>query len=389
MKLRDGLTPFTRVAFIIYLAVCITLSAIVARGVESFVVGNTLAALLFALAIAAPVLFHIPGLILGSVLLLSAIISLVSISAEFASQFYWLVVGCLAAALLAVVLLGALNILRNRALASLEAAQRQLKTANQTLESRVADRTAELEEANSAKTIFLANVSHELRTPLNHIIGFTQLVLDQAKSDLAPEHQEYLADALGSSKHLLSLINEVLDISAIEADRFELNCSSVNTRDVVTSSIKVIVDQAAQQQVTVTSEFSDVPGIVKGDELRLKQVLLNLLSNAIKFTPKGGEIVVYSSSGKTAGVAGTWLVRVSDNGIGIEKDALERIFDPFIRSTGPALDGSKNTGLGLAISRRIVELHSGNLRADSPGKDKGSTFTLEIPVFLDDSSSES
>ena len=381
MTFRDGLTPIGRLLFLAYLALCITLALIVGRGVESFIIGNTLAALLFALAIAAPVLFHIPGLILGSILLLSGMISLIAISGGMATnQYYWLVIGCLAAAILAVALLGVMDILRNRAVASLESVQRQLQVANQTLETRVIERTAELEKANSAKTTFLANMSHELRTPLNHIIGFTQIVLDQTAGVIGPEHREYLSDVLGSSKHLLTLINDVLDISAVEAGKFELNFDTFDTQHLVTSSIKVIADRAAEQRITVKTEFSNPPAAVEGDEFRLKQVILNLLTNAIKFTPEGGSIEVHSSSGRMSKTDDCWQLRVADSGIGIEQTALEHIFDPFIRSTGPAPDGSKNTGLGLAISRRIVDLHAGILYAESPGKNQGSVFILEIPV---------
>ena len=367
----------TKVSFVLYLSLCITLSAIIGFGVESLVLGNTLAAALFALAIAAPVLFHVPGTVLGSGVLLSGLVSLVIISGEFSSQFYWLVIGCMAAALLAVVLLGVLDHRRTKALLHVEHAQNQLEVANQNLESKVKARTSELVQANEAKTIFLANVSHEFRTPLNHIIGFTELVLNQDDGRLSAEQIEYLNDVLNSGSHLLALISEVLDISAVESGEFQLEFTQARPRDIIDHALKMVADQAAKHEVVISTLDLGSPECITVDEMRIKQVLINLLTNAIKFSNSGSEVEVRSSSVELE--RANWHVSVADRGVGIDKKDLDKIFDPFIRTNTPALDGSRNTGLGLALCRKIIELHSGSLSVQSEGKDKGSIFTFEVP----------
>jgi signal transduction histidine kinase/HAMP domain-containing protein len=249
---------------------------------------------------------------------------------------------------------------------------------------------AESDQANRAKSEFLANMSHELRTPLNHIIGFTELVLSRSFGELTAEQEEFLKDVLGSSRHLLSLINDVLDLSKVEAGRMELELSEVRIRELLENSLVMVQEKALKHQLRLGVELDGVPEQLLADERKFKQVLYNLLSNAVKFTPAGGEVRLGAAIQDAAQLRGLpisadghakWLsVWVADTGIGLEPQDLQRIFDPFEQVEGSVSRKHQGTGLGLALTRRMVELHGGAIWAESAGPGKGSAFRLAIPL---------
>ena len=246
------------------------------------------------------------------------------------------------------------------------------------------------ELASRAKSEFLANMSHELRTPLNHIIGFTELVLSRSFGELTAEQEEFLKDVLGSSRHLLSLINDVLDLSKVEAGRMELELSAVHIRELLENSLVMVKEKALKHQLRLAVELDGVPEQLLADERKIKQVLYNLLSNAVKFTPAGGEVRLGAAILEAEQLSGCpittqnhakWLsVWVADTGIGLEPQDLQRIFDPFEQVEGSVSRKHQGTGLGLALTRRMVELHGGAIWAESAGPGKGSAFRLAIPL---------
>jgi PAS domain S-box-containing protein len=246
------------------------------------------------------------------------------------------------------------------------------------------------EAASRAKSEFLASMSHELRTPLNHIIGFTDLVLSRNFGELSAEQEDFLKDVLASSHHLLSLINDVLDLSKVEAGKMELELSEVRIGDLLENSLVMVKEKAIKQDIRLVIDVVGVPEVMLADERKIKQVVYNLLSNAVKFTPAGGEVrlgakIQDGSELDECPIArdenGRWLsIWVSDTGIGIEQQDLARIFNPFEQVESSTSRKYQGTGLGLALTRKMVELHSGAIWAESGGDGKGSTFRLAIPV---------
>ena len=232
--------------------------------------------------------------------------------------------------------------------------------------------------ATRAKSRFLANMSHELRTPLNSIIGFTELVVDRNFGDLNDVQEEYLNDALQSSRHLLSLINDILDLSKVEAGKLELQISDVNLRELLENSLVMVNEKAMKHGLKISTQLNEMPETIHADERKLKQIVYNLLSNAVKFTPSGGAIRL---SANVVASDGNFIeISVEDTGIGIAKEDLERIFNPFEQADGLSSRSYKGTGLGLSLAKQLVELHKGRIWAESKGKGKGSTFRFVIPV---------
>ena len=254
------------------------------------------------------------------------------------------------------------------------------------------------EAANRSKSDFLANMSHELRTPLNHIMGFTELVVDRQAGDLNEVQTEYLGDVLQSSRHLLSLINDILDLSKVEAGKLELDAAQISLRDLLKNSLLMVKEKALKHGLQLSQDIDGVPDWVRGDERKLKQILYNLLANAVKFTPEGGAVVLAARSlsyGQDGWAAGNgqgveipfqpteesrWVeVSVRDTGIGLEKEDLERIFVPFEQADNTASRKYQGTGLGLSLTRRLVELHGERVWGASEGAGKGSKFSFVIP----------
>jgi signal transduction histidine kinase len=288
-----------------------------------------------------------------------------------------------------------------------------LEDANAQLHLEIAERKRAEEEfrkardlaevASRSKSAFLANMSHELRTPLNAILGFSELLLDGDSGELYPTQKEYLGDVLESSRHLLSLINDILDLSKVEAGKMELEVREVFLRALLEGSLVMVKEKALKHGIELLTELDGVPEVVAGDERKLKQVVFNLLSNAVKFTADGGRVTIRADlvsrangdwvrkDGKKLpfpGDEGTQLagrknwvwVTVKDTGIGIQEEDLERIFEPFEQVEGSASRQFQGTGLGLSLTRRMVELHGGRIWAESEGLGKGSTFSFLIPV---------
>ena len=231
----------------------------------------------------------------------------------------------------------------------------------------------ELEAVSQHKSDFLANMSHELRTPLNAIIGFSQVLREEMVGSVNEKQSEYLDDILSSGNHLLSLINDVLDLSKVEAGQVELEVESFSLRDALERGVVMVRERATQDGVKIELAADREVDVVEGDERRIKQVIFNLLSNAVKFTPTGGAVDVSSSR-----VNGEVRIAVSDTGPGIASEDHQRIFEEF-QQTGAGLERHEGTGLGLALSKRLVELHGGRIWLESE-LGKGSTFVFTLPA---------
>jgi len=245
---------------------------------------------------------------------------------------------------------------------------------NVRLFTEIQEKTAQLEIANRHKSEFLANMSHELRTPLNAVIGFSEVLLEQMFGEVNPKQQEYLNDILSSGKHLLSLINDILDLSKIEAGRMELEAQPFDLPAALDNALTLIKERAARNSIGLVVHVDPGIGEILADERKVKQVLLNLLSNAVKFTPEGGKITMSATLN-----GGAVEVSVADTGIGIAAEDQQAIFEEFRQVGSDYARKREGTGLGLALARRLVELHGGTLTvASEPGK--GSTFTFTIPV---------
>jgi signal transduction histidine kinase/CheY-like chemotaxis protein len=229
----------------------------------------------------------------------------------------------------------------------------------------------DLENTSRHKSEFLANISHELRTPLNAVIGFSEVLGDRLVGDLNKKQAAYVADIHASGRHLLTLINDILDLSKIEAGRMELRITHVALADLLQHALALLGDRATRQGIRLSLEVGPNAGDIEADERMVKQVLFNLLSNGLKFTPRGGHVHV---SARSAG--DDLVVSVRDDGIGIAHEDQSRIFEEFVQVRTPR--SQEGTGLGLALSRRLVELHGGHLWVESiPGR--GSTFTFSLP----------
>jgi signal transduction histidine kinase/CheY-like chemotaxis protein len=236
-------------------------------------------------------------------------------------------------------------------------------------------KTIELGAASRHKSEFLANMSHELRTPLNAIIGFSEVLVERMFGDLNEKQEEYLADILASGKHLLALINDILDISKVEAGRMELDLSTFSLREALEHSLAMFRERAARHGVTLGLDLDPRLDVIEADERKVKQILFNLLSNAEKFTKPGGRVDLRARPTDE----GLVEVSVRDTGIGIAPEDQEQIFEEFHQAGAAADHAHEGTGLGLALTRKFVELHGGSIRVESaPGE--GSTFTFTIPA---------
>ncbi len=231
----------------------------------------------------------------------------------------------------------------------------------------------ELEETSRHKSEFLASMSHELRTPLNAIIGFSEVLREEMFGPVNEKQAEYLDDIISSGNHLLSLINDVLDLSKVEAGQVELEVGLFSLREALERGVVMVREQATEEGVQVELSAGPEVDVVEGDERRIKQVIFNLLSNAVKFTPAGGEVDVSAKR-----VNGEVRVSVADTGPGIAPGDHERIFEEF-QQTDVGLEQLEGTGLGLALSKRLVELHGGRIWLESE-LGKGSTFVFTLPA---------
>ncbi|MGH8723712.1 MAG: GAF domain-containing protein [Burkholderiales bacterium] len=238
----------------------------------------------------------------------------------------------------------------------------------------IREKSAQLEVANKHKSEFLANMSHELRTPLNAIIGFSEALSDRMFGEVNEKQLEYLKDIHESGRHLLSLINDILDLSKIEAGRMELEVSTFHLPTALSNAMTLIRERAQRHAIGLGLEVDQQLGEVQADERKFKQIMLNLLSNAVKFTPDGGSVDVSARK-----FDGKVEVAVRDTGIGIAPEDQAAVFEEFRQVGRDKMRKAEGTGLGLALTRRFVELHGGEIRLESaPGK--GSTFTVSLPL---------
>jgi len=254
------------------------------------------------------------------------------------------------------------------------ATQSALAIQNARLFREIEAKSRELEAANRHKSEFLANVSHELRTPLNAIIGFSEVLLEKLFGELNDKQNEYVDDILSSGRHLLSLINDILDLSKIEAGRMDLEVTTFDLPLAIENALTLIRERASRHGIKIERVIDDRLGEFTGDERKVKQVLVNLLSNAVKFTPEGGQIKVEATLGDSA-----VIVSVIDTGIGIAKEDQGTIFEEFRQVGSNYAQKREGTGLGLTLTRKFIEMHGGKIWVESE-VGKGSTFTFTLPI---------
>lgn len=259
----------------------------------------------------------------------------------------------------------------------------ELKQLNENLERRVEQRTEELkiardqaDVANRAKSDFVANLSHELRTPLTSISGFSEALQEKYFGKLNKKQADYVKYIQDNSQHMLSLINQIVDLEKMETGKTEIEISNVRIKKLLENSLSMIEDKAADQHITLDCQLA--PEIdeleIRADEPKLQQVVINLLSNAVMFTPDGGRIIV------RAKVADKQLiVEVEDTGVGIAPENQEKVFEDFFQVKSDIKDKTPGLGLGLGLSRRLVEMHGGKIWVESEGEGKGSRFIFTIP----------
>jgi PAS domain S-box-containing protein len=286
---------------------------------------------------------------------------------------------------------------RDRILQGVFAAARdvtELKRFEQTLQQK----NIELEAASRMKSEFLANMSHELRTPLNAIIGFSEVLRDGLVGDMTDQQREFIGDICGSGKHLLSLINDILDLSKVEAGKMTLDLEPVEVSSFLENSLAIIREKASARRIRVVMDEAPDVGTIQADARKVKQILYNLLSNAVKFTTEGGEVTLKACRVPRAVVgapSGAWQCRsvaladnefseflevsVTDSGIGISGDGLERLFQPFSQVDSGLARKFEGTGLGLAMVKLLAELHGGTVAVAS-AVGRGSRFTVWLPV---------
>ena len=261
-------------------------------------------------------------------------------------------------------------------------AEEALKHYSEELEERVKERTQEFEKAKAiaesaskAKSEFLANMSHELRTPLNSIIGFSEVMEDQLYGPLNEKQQLYTGNILTSARHLLNLINDILDLAKVEAGRFTLELEKVAIREMLKSTIIMIKEEAMRHSLKLDMEIApEAEIVIEADERKLKQIMFNLLSNAVKFTRKGGLISVAVKK-----INENIEISVKDTGIGIKPEDIQKLFKEFTQLESVYTKKYGGTGLGLALSKKLIELHGGKIWVESE-YGRGSKFTFTVPV---------
>jgi signal transduction histidine kinase/putative methionine-R-sulfoxide reductase with GAF domain len=263
---------------------------------------------------------------------------------------------------------------REIALVQTFADQAAIAIENVRLFNEIQDKSQQLEAASRHKSEFMANMSHELRTPLNAIIGFSDVLEQRLFGELNDRQADYTRDIASSGRHLLELVNEILDLSKVEAGRMELEHSEFSLADTIHGALAFIRERAASHRIALTADVPTDLGTVVADERKVRQVLLNLLSNAVKFTPDGGTIAV-----RAWRTNGEVQVAVRDTGIGIAPEDHAKVFDEFQQVGRPSDRSREGTGLGLTLAKRFVELHGGRIWVESE-IGKGTKFTFAIPV---------
>src|SRR4029434_6308304 len=253
------------------------------------------------------------------------------------------------------------------------ATQSVLAIQNARLFREIEEKSKQIEAANRHKSEFLANMSHELRTPLNAIIGFSEVLGERMFGELNEKQAEYTEDILSSGRHLLSLINEILDLSKVEAGRMELELATLDLPLAIDNARTFVRERATKHGINLDVAVDERLGEFVGDERKIKQILLNLLSNAVKFTPEGGRIGI-----KARQADGSVEISVTDTGIGISPEDQAKIFEEFRQVGSDYAHKVEGTGLGLTLAKKFVELHGGKIWVESE-VGKGSTFRFTLP----------
>jgi signal transduction histidine kinase/DNA-binding response OmpR family regulator len=265
-------------------------------------------------------------------------------------------------------------------------------------EQRLQQKNVELEAASRMKSEFLANMSHELRTPLNAIIGFSEVLRDGLIGTMTDQQRGFIGDIFISGTHLLALINDILDLSKVEAGKMTLDLDSVDVASLFVNSLSIIREKAATRHIRLNTDADDAPALMRADPRKVKQILYNLLSNAVKFTVEGGQVTLRARRVGRADVgrlSGAWTgrnfpveynefaefleIRVTDSGIGISPEGLERLFKPFSQIDSGLARKFEGTGLGLAMVKLLAELHGGAVAVQS-AVGEGSCFTVWLPL---------
>lgn len=262
--------------------------------------------------------------------------------------------------------------------ATVETRTRALQIANTEL-MRTVERT---EEATRQKSAFLANMSHELRTPLSSIIGFAELLQSATFGPLTDRQTHFVENIVSSGRHLLTLINDLLDLSKIEAGKLVLQPESFLLTEALEAAVCNVRPQAERKYQRIEVTVEDGISSINADPTRFKQILYNLLSNAIKFTEPGGRIQVTARIAPRTGFRSSSQlieIAVTDTGIGLKAEDLERLFQRFTQIEAPIVKQYHGAGLGLALTKSLVELHGGSIAAHSEGEGCGSTFTIRLP----------
>ena len=240
------------------------------------------------------------------------------------------------------------------------------------------DLAIELERVAQAKSEFLANMSHELRTPLNSINGFSEVLYDETFGPLNEKQKKYVNNVLTSGKHLLLLINQILDMAKVEAGKMKLTLSSLPMKSILTEISLLVEDMISKKKLQMVLEITENLPNIEADELNVKEIIYNLLSNAVKFTHEGGKIGMRASARKTDSEI---EIVVWDTGIGIASENMGKIFEGFFRVDTPYSRITEGTGLGLPLSKKLVELHGGKLSVESEGLNKGTSVRFTLPII--------
>jgi two-component system CheB/CheR fusion protein len=233
----------------------------------------------------------------------------------------------------------------------------------------------ELKRVAQVKTEFLANMSHELRTPLNSINGFSEVLYDETFGPLNVKQKQYVNNVLTSGKHLLLLINQILDMAKIEAGKTKLALSSLSVKSLLNDISLLVADMVSKKKIEMVLEIAEDMPNIEADELKVREIIYNLLSNSVKYTPEGGKIGIRAKK-----VDSEIEVVVWDTGVGIAAENMEKIFEGFFRVDTPFSRVTEGTGLGLPLSKKLVELHGGKLSVESAGLDKGTSVRFTLPI---------
>jgi PAS domain S-box len=254
--------------------------------------------------------------------------------------------------------------------------RREIENGLEKAHEELKDLATELKRVARVKSEFLANMSHELRTPLNSINGFSEVLYDETFGPLNEKQKKYVNNVLTSGKHLLLLINQILDMAKVEAGKMKLTLSSLPMQSLLKEISLLVADMVNKKKLQMLLEIAEDLSNIEADDLKVKEIIFNLLSNAIKFTPEGGKI------GMRAKKAGSEIeITVWDTGVGVAPENMEKIFEGFFRVDTPYSRVTEGTGLGLPLSKKLVELHGGKFSVESEGLNKGVSVRFTLPII--------